>query len=81
MYSTNQTALSRPRHAFDLPRASVWLLGLAGSNALRLAHDLDAALTADATRRAELANRPRARLGPASEVQARHLIPDSWRVR
>ena len=81
MYSTNQTALTRPQHAFDLPRATVWLLAAAGTATLELAHGLDAALAVDARRQAELADRPRARLGPSGSTQARHLIPDSWKVR
>jgi hypothetical protein len=80
MSTTNPNAFVRPQHAYDLPRAAVWLLAAAGQASLSLAHSLDAALT----RAAEVnqhVDRPRARLGPSQTVHARHLIPDSWRVR
>ena len=78
--TTNPTAFTPPQHAFDLPRATVWVLASTGRASLALARSLDAALTRS-TDSHELANRPRARLGPSQESQARHLIPDSWKVR
>jgi hypothetical protein len=80
MYSTNETVITRPAHPFDLPRATVWLLASVGSASLSLAHSLDAALARQGVRH-ESVDRPRARLGPSQTVQARHLIPDSWKVR
>jgi hypothetical protein len=80
MYSTNLSALTRPQHVFDLPRATIWLLASVGSASLVLAHTLDETLSRTSVRH-QLVDRPRARLGPSPDVQARHLIPDSWKVR
>lgn len=80
MYSTNQTTFARPEHVFDLPRYTVWVLAAAGTMSLAMAHAIDATLVRRAARH-ELADRPRARLGPSQSMQTRHLIPDSWKVR
>jgi hypothetical protein len=80
MLTTNQTALTRPQHLFDLPRATVWVLARLGTATLALAHRLDAALGNSAPRH-DPRDRPRARVGPSQDVQARHFVPDSWKVR
>jgi len=80
MFTTNHPALTRPRHAFDLPGATVWSLAVTGRAMLLLAHALDTNIDRRAPH-ACAADRPRARLGPAGKVHTDHLIPNTWRVR
>jgi len=73
--------LARPRHIFDVPVFTVWVLAASGTAALAIAHALDDAVTHRNARAMAQAQRARARLGPPSASHSDYGVTDSWRVR
>ncbi len=81
MFDQHTSALTRPRHVFDVPAIAVWTLAMTGAATLRLAHALDRASARRTHVSASSSERPRARIGPSGEVLAKHFVPDSFRIR
>ena len=81
MFEQHTSALSRPRHALDVPAFAVWALAATGSATLALAHALDRAFARRSAAPVRDGQRPRARVGPSGQVHAKHFVPDSWRIR
>lgn len=75
MHHHNTSALSRPRHLFDLPAISAIALASAGRAAIELAHAIDDRRTTewhDARR-----HRPSGAVAP----HTREMLPETWRIR
>lgn len=81
MYQQHTSTFGRPRHLLDLHGATVWSLAATGSAFLRLAHTLDRASAARSAAQERPARLPRSRVGPSQDLHARHLIPETWRIR
>jgi len=74
-------ALARPRHIFDVPAFTVWVLAASGVAALAIAHALDDVVARRNARSLAQAERARARLGPERATHAEYGVTDAWRIR
>jgi hypothetical protein len=81
MLQTENRALARPQHIFDVPAFTVWGLAGLGTGILKLAHAADDAVRRRRVTPAEQVERPRARLGPGEVTHADLGVIDAWKAR